>query len=137
MDQVPDRAHLLVMHFFPVVTRRQHGLYGATRYGKQGFAGAGEMQSSWGTALPAPLSSPDLIIQDELHLIAGLLGTMSGLYETAIDALCVRDLGGAEVRPKIVASTATVRRAGDQVRRCSVAPTRRSSRRPAPTAGTR
>jgi hypothetical protein len=56
-----------------------------------------------------------LVIQDELHLIAGPLGTMAGLYETAIEALCVREIDGVAVRPKIVASTATVRRAQDQI----------------------
>ncbi len=67
---------------------------------------------------------PSLIIQDELHLLSGPLGTTVGLYEAAIEALI--ELRGA--LPKVIASTATIRRAGDQVtglfgrRRTSVFP---------------
>jgi hypothetical protein len=73
------------------------------------------------------LRPPDLIIQDELHLISGPLGTLVGLYETAVDRLCTWDVGGKRVRPKVIASTATIRKAGDQVhatflRRVSVFP---------------
>ena len=63
------------------------------------------------------LRPPDLIIQDELHLITGALGTTVGLFEVAIDALTTwHTPDGAVAKPLIVASSATVRNAADQVR---------------------
>ena len=88
-------------------------LGGADRHDATGFYGAAEPRV--GTRFMEPLPPPDLVIQDELHLIAGPLGTMTGLYEAAIEALCVREIKGRVVRPKIVASTATMRRAQDQI----------------------
>lgn len=66
------------------------------------------------------LRPPDLIIQDELHLISGPLGSMVGLYEAAVDELCSWEVGGKKVRPKVVASTATIRRAPDQIQKLFV-----------------
>jgi hypothetical protein len=66
-------------------------------------------------SLPEGLLPPELIVQDELHLISGPLGTMVGLYEAAVDFLCERSVSGAPRPPKIVCSTATVRRAREQI----------------------
>ncbi|GAB2961442.1 DISARM system helicase DrmA [Micromonospora polyrhachis] len=62
------------------------------------------------------LRPPDLVIQDELHLISGPLGSLVGLYETAVDRLASWEPEpGHWSRPKVIASTATVRRAHRQI----------------------
>ncbi|MEJ1931532.1 DISARM system helicase DrmA [Nostoc sp. NIES-2111] len=103
------------------------------RYDRDGFYG--QMDPDLGQPLPARtgqgytapgtrgLLPPDLVIQDELHLISGPLGTMVGLYEAALDGLAsYEDPANPQphrrhsIAPKIVASTATVRRADSQIR---------------------
>ena len=61
-----------------------------------------------------PFLPPELIIQDELHLITGPLGTIYGAYETIIEDMCT--YGEPKIRPKYVVSTATIKNAPAQTR---------------------
>ena len=82
-----------------------------------GSHGAKEGLPAAAVASVGRLRPPDLIIQDELHLITGALGTAVGLFEVAVETLSSWETpDGDPVKPLIVASTATVRNAQEQVR---------------------
>ena len=85
--------------------------------------GCRNMHQKTPSGLPATTSQPvirlrppDLVIQDELHLISGALGTTVGLFEAAVDELCGWPYNEGRAGPKIVASTATTKRATAQAR---------------------
>lgn len=63
-----------------------------------------------------PFLPPELIIQDELHLITGPLGTVYGAYETIIEDLCSYSKGNKKIKPKYVVSTATIKNASEQTK---------------------
>ena len=61
-------------------------------------------------------SKPDLVIQDELHLISGPLGSIAGMYEILLTALIEKEVNGKILKAKIIGSTATISRAEKQVK---------------------
>lgn len=63
-----------------------------------------------------PFLPPELIIQDELHLITGPLGTVYGAYETIIEEMCSYKSDGKLIKPKYVVSTATIKNAPEQTK---------------------
>lgn len=90
---------------------------------KCGYIAEGESHPSRHTKPSAKVSEvkpfypPELIIQDELHLITGPLGTIYGLYETAIEELTTATINGRKLPAKYVAATATIKNADEQIRK--------------------
>ncbi len=97
--------------------RGETGMLFGRVHARDGYRFFGPLdRSAAGSVRLRRLYPPELIVQDELHLISGPLGTMVGLYETAIETLCSRQDQGLHVLPRIIAATATVRRASHQIR---------------------
>jgi len=116
--EVPELVVATVDKFAMMPWRGEAGmLFGrATHIDARRVYGVMHKPAKGAELLPDGLLPPELIVQDELHLISGPLGTMVGLYETAVDYLCEREIEGVRRVPKVVCSTATVRRAREQIR---------------------
>ena len=118
-DELPALIIATVDKFAMLPWRGENGmLFGRVRGLLQDkFVGPMSSKQSLDHHLPQGLRPPDLILQDELHLISGPLGTMMGLYEMAVEELCCRKTLQGIIRPKIIAATATVRRADQQIQK--------------------
>lgn len=116
-QELPDFVVATVDKYAMVPWRGEAGmLFGrATHIDAQRAYGVMHQAPAGATPLPDRLLPPELVVQDELHLISGPLGTMVGLYEAAVDYLCERVVDGQRRAPKVVCSTATVRRAREQI----------------------
>ncbi|MEV7968890.1 DISARM system helicase DrmA [Sphaerisporangium sp. NPDC088356] len=119
LAQLPWRG--FAGHLFGRVSQRcpRHGYRHADLDDQIGCGGKHHAKGKLPKVVSRPvarLRPPDLIIQDELHLISGALGTTVGLFEGAVDELCTWQIDGRPTGPKIIASTATTKRAERQVR---------------------
>jgi hypothetical protein len=117
-QEVPSFIVATVDKFAMMPWRGDAGMLfgGATHVDDERAYGVMHQVPSGARPLREGLLPPELIVQDELHLISGPLGTMVGLYEAAVDYLCERPISGASRPPKIICSTATVRRARSQIK---------------------
>jgi len=75
-----------------------------------------EARSIFGFKNGSRVTPPELIIQDELHLISGPLGSVVGHYETILSELCRNTAVEPNSYPKIITCTATISRAAAQCR---------------------
>ena len=96
-------------------TRCGHIAIGQRHAGRHNADGAAGLEKAQ-TVQCKPFYPPELIIQDELHLITGPLGTIYGGYETVVEEMCYIEKNGKKIRPKYVVSTATIKNAGEQIK---------------------
>jgi hypothetical protein len=88
---------------------------------QHGYIAIGENHPSRHAGIKPPVQAiksffpPEMIVQDELHLITGPLGTIYGGYEAAIEELCTITKNGKQIPPKYIVSTATIKNADEQI----------------------
>ncbi len=92
---------------------RYHSLFGYYRKGCPPVSFEDYINSIGNVIEVVPFQPPELIIQDELHLIEGPLGSMTGMYETAVEYLASQS--DIHQTVKYIASTATAKEAESQI----------------------